>query len=57
MDIIPVVIEAEGLMKKNLKNYLESNSGSPSFQEIQNAAVKGTVTILKRTLGFKENNA
>ena len=45
---------ATGLVKKNFKNYLELIPGSPGAQEIQNAAIKWTVTILKRTLGFKE---
>ena len=57
IDIIPVVVGATGLMKNNLKNYLESIPGSPSAQEVQIAAIKGTVTILKRALGYKANNA
>ena len=55
--IIPVVVGATGLMKNNLKNYLESIPGSPVAQEVQIAAIKGTVTILKRALGYKASNA
>ena len=57
IDIIPVVVGATGLMKKNLTKYLESVPGSPSAQEVQTAAIKGTVTILKRALGYNASNA
>ena len=57
IDIIPVVVGATGLMKNNLKNYLESIPGSPIAQEVQIAAIKGTVTILKRALGYNARNA
>ena len=52
IDIIPVVIGATGLMKKNLKSYLQAIPGNPSAYEVQIAAIKGTVTILKRALGY-----
>ena len=39
-------------MKKNFKKYLESIPGNPSAQEIQTIALKGTVRILKRSLGW-----
>ena len=51
---MPVVIGATRLVKKNFKNYLEITIlGIPNVREIQSAAIKGTVTILKRVLGFK----
>ena len=56
IDIIPVVVGATGLVTKNLKNYLEAIPGRPSIQEAQMGAIKGTVTILKRALGYSENN-
>ena len=52
VEIIPVVVSATGIMKKNLPTYLLSIPGNPSPEEIQLCAVKGTVTILKRALGF-----
>ena len=55
IDIIPVIIGATGLMKKNLKNYLDSIPGQPSCYEVQVAAIKGTRAILKRTLGYHAN--
>ena len=55
IEIIPVAVGATGLMKKNLKKYLEKIPGSPSAYEVQIAAIKGTVTILKRALGYKAN--
>ena len=52
IDIIPVIVGATGLLKKNLKSYLEAIPGSPNTYEVQLAAIKGTVTILKRALGY-----
>ena len=53
ISIIPVVIGATGLIKKNLKSYLNAIPGKPSYYEIQIAALKGTTSILKRALGCK----
>ena len=53
INIIPVVVGATGLVKQNLKKYLESIPGKPSCYEIQIAAIKGTCSILKRSLGYK----
>ena len=57
INIIPVVVGATGLVKTNFKKYLESIPGSPSAQEVQTAAIKGTVSILKRALGYNAQNA
>ena len=50
-DIIPVVVGATGIVKSNLVTYLSSIPGNPAFQEVQESAVRGTVSILKRALG------
>ena len=52
ISIIPVIIGAKGLMKKNFKKYLSSIPGNPSAEEIQTIALKGTARILKRSLGW-----
>ena len=52
--IIPVVVGATGLVKTNLKKYLESIPGSPTCDEIQLSAVKGTISIIKRALSHNE---
>ena len=57
IDIIPVVVGATGLIKGNLKEYLKSIPGDPKAEEVQIAAIKGTVTILKRALGYSASNA
>ena len=44
--IIPVVVEATGLMKTNLKAYLDRIPGSPSMGEVQLAVLKGTISIV-----------
>ena len=53
IEIIPVVVGATGVIKKNLKQYLQTIPSCPSIHEVQIAAIKGTVTILKRALGYK----
>ncbi|XP_068243633.1 uncharacterized protein [Palaemon carinicauda] len=55
--IIPVVVEATGLVKKNLRQYLHAISSFPSINAVQIAAIKGTVTTLKRDLGYKASGA
>ena len=50
---IPVVVRATGLMKTNLKKYLEAIPGCPSLHEVQLGAIKGTISILKRALGYR----
>ena len=50
--IIPVIIGATGLMKKNFKNHVANIPGEPSAREIQIIALKGTTRILKRALGW-----
>ena len=57
IEIIPVVVGATGLVKKNLRRYLTAIPSSPSIHEVQIAAIKGTVTILKRALGYKASGA
>ena len=52
ISIIPVIIGATGLMKKNFKKYLASVPGNPRASEIQIIALKGTARILKRALGW-----
>ena len=52
ISIIPVIIGATGLMKKNFKNNLASIPGNPSAREIQTIALKGTARVLKRALGW-----
>ena len=52
--IIPVVVGATGLIKTNLKTYLDSIPGSPSMDEVQLAALKGTISIIKRALSHTE---
>ena len=49
--IVPVIAGATGLQKKNLKDHLSKIPGNPRATEIQTIALKGTTTILKRTLG------
>ena len=51
IDVIPVIIGATGLMKDSLERYLSSIPGNPNKYEVQTAAIRGTVSILKRTLG------
>ena len=51
VEVIPVVVGATGLMKDNLQGYLDIIPGKPQRHEVQEAAVRGTISILKRALG------
>ena len=50
IELIPVIVGATGLVKTNLQQNLQSIKGSPDIEEVQLAAIKGTIKILKRTL-------
>jgi hypothetical protein len=52
-EVIPVIIGATGVVKKNLSKYLTSIPGGASVAEIQQEAVWETVAILKRALGSR----
>ena len=49
--VIPVIVGATGLMKDNLQSYLDSIPGMPKKYQVQIAAIRGTVSLLKRALG------
>ena len=51
IDVIPVIIGATGVMKDNLQDYLDRLPGKPLRHEVQTAAVRGTISLLKRALG------
>ena len=53
IELIPVIIGATGLVKNNLEQNLKAIKGSPALEEVQLAAIKGTITILKRALSHK----
>ena len=53
ISVIPVIVGATGLMKDNLQQYLESIPGRPNKYQVQVAAIRGTVSLLKRALGTK----
>ena len=51
ISVIPVIVGATGLMKDNLQSYLDTIPGKPNKYQVQVAAIRGTVSLLKRTLG------
>ena len=51
VDIIPVVMGATGMMKKNLQRYIQRIPGKITNLELQIEVVKETVSMLKRALG------
>ena len=51
IDVIPVIVGATGVMKDNLQAYLDRIPGKPQRHECQTAAIRGTVSLLKRALG------
>ena len=46
-----MIVGATGMMKDNLQSYLDSIPGKPSKYQVQVAAIRGTVSLLKRALG------
>ena len=53
IELIPVVVGATGLVKNNLSDHLQAIIGKPDIEEVQLAAIKGTITILKRALSHQ----
>ena len=51
IEVIPVIIGATGVMKDNLQGYLDLTPGKPKKYEVQIAAMRETLSILKRALG------
>ena len=51
--VIPVIVAATGVVKKNLTSYLKAIPGSINVAEIQQEAVWETASILKHALGSK----
>ena len=49
--VIPVIVGATGIMKDNLQCYLDNIPGKPDKYQVQIAAIRGTVSLLKRALG------
>ena len=47
MEVIPVIVGAIGLVKKNLLKYLESIPGNPRYDEVKLSVLKSTTRILK----------
>ena len=50
-EVIPVVVGATGIMKTSLKKYLDMIPGKPTTREVQSAAIRGTISLLKTVLG------
>ena len=53
VDIVPIVIGATGLMKKNLKNYIQRLPAKVTSLELQIEVVRESVSMLKRALGCR----
>ena len=53
VDIIPIVIGATGVMKRNLESYINLLPCKVTSLELQIEVVRETVSILKRDLGCR----
>ena len=51
IQVIPVIVGATGIMKDNLQDYLDTIPGKPNKYQVQVAAIRGTVSLLKRAMG------
>ena len=52
-EVIPVVIGATGIVKKNLHQYIASLPADVTIAELQSEVVRESVSILKRALGCR----
>ena len=50
IEIVPVIVGATGLVKKNLSELCDKIPGKPAVSELQISALLGSKTIIKRTL-------
>ena len=50
--IIPVVIEALGMIKKGIENFIDQIPGKPSLQEMQKTVLTSTAHILREVLSI-----
>ena len=50
IEVVPVIVGATGLVKKNLKEFCQKIPGDPAVIELQLSALLGSKTILKRAL-------
>jgi hypothetical protein len=48
--VIPVIIEATGIVSKSLQNYLETITGQHSMDSLQKTAILGTSHIIRQVL-------
>ena len=53
LDIVPIVIGATGVMKRNLQNYIKLLPCKLTSLELQIEVVRETVSMLKRALGCR----
>ena len=51
--IVPVIVGAMGMIKKNLTKILQTTSGNVTTNKLRLEAVWGSVMILRRALGTK----
>ena len=51
IDAIPVIVGATCVMKDNIQAYLDRIPGEPQRHKCQTAAIRGTLSLLKRALG------
>ena len=53
VDIIPIIIGATGLMKRNLQNYIQRLPSNITSLELQLEVVRESASMLKRALGCR----
>ena len=53
VEIIPVIIDANGIVDKNIKKYVGRISGCHNIYSLQRSAILGTAHILRKVLSIK----
>ena len=52
-EVIPFIIEATGVVEKNIKKYLQRIPGQPNIYNLQRSITLGTAHILRKVVSIK----
>ena len=51
--VIPIVIEALGMIKRKSEDHIKGIPGNPCLQELQKIVLNGTAHLLRRVLSIR----
>ena len=53
VEVIPIIIEATGVVERNIKKYLQRIPGQHNIYNLQRSAILGSAHILRKVLSIK----